>query len=113
MSKAESSHAMKSSAKVQLYHDILTQILRSLVELQRKGGLLNQFNYRGKVYNVLLFSHYLLYLVIQKVMTGFVADITVAEVVFAAYAVTATPHVVRLTMSTFNGNTFYLPKSNA
>jgi hypothetical protein len=55
MSKAESTHAMKSSAKVQLYHDILTQIFGSLVDLQRKGGLPYQFHYRGKVYNVLLF----------------------------------------------------------
>ena len=47
MSKAESTHAMKSSVKVQLYHDILTQIFRSLGELQRKGGLPYQFHYRG------------------------------------------------------------------
>jgi hypothetical protein len=55
MSKAESTHAMKSSSKVQLYHNILTQIFRSLVDLQRKGGLPYQFHYQGKVYNVLLF----------------------------------------------------------
>ena len=55
MSKAESTHAMKSSVKVQLYHDILTQIFGSLGDLQRKGGLPYQFNYHGKVYQVLLF----------------------------------------------------------
>ena len=55
MSKAESTHAMKSSAKVQLYHDILSQIFGSLTELQGKeGGLPYQFHYRGKVYNALL-----------------------------------------------------------
>ncbi|WP_288992458.1 hypothetical protein [uncultured Marinobacter sp.] len=55
MSKAESTHAIKSSAKVQLYHDILTQIFGSLVELQgNEGGLPYQFHYRGKVYNALL-----------------------------------------------------------
>jgi hypothetical protein len=55
MSKSESTHAIKSSAKVQLYHDILTQIFGSLVELQgNEGGLPYQFHYRGKVYNALL-----------------------------------------------------------
>jgi hypothetical protein len=55
MSKAESTHAMKSSAKVQLYHDILSKIFGSLVDLQGKeGGLPYQFFYRGKVYNSLL-----------------------------------------------------------
>jgi hypothetical protein len=55
MSKAESTHAMETSAKVQQYHDILSQIFGSLVELQGKeGGLPYQFNYHGKVYNVLL-----------------------------------------------------------
>ena len=54
MSKAESTHAMKSSAKVQLYHDILSQIFASLVDLQGKDGLPYQFNYRGNVYNSLL-----------------------------------------------------------
>jgi hypothetical protein len=33
MLKAESTHAMKSSAKVQLYHDILSKIFGSLVDL--------------------------------------------------------------------------------
>jgi hypothetical protein len=52
MSKVESAHAMKSSAKVQLYHDILSKILGSLVDLQGKEGCLPyQFFYRGKVYN--------------------------------------------------------------
>jgi hypothetical protein len=56
MLNVESTHAMKSLAKVQLYHDILSQIFGSLVELQSKeGGLPHQFNYYcGKVYNVLL-----------------------------------------------------------
>ncbi len=55
MSKAESTHSMKSSAKVQLYHDILSLIFGSLVDLQGKeGGLPYQFFYRGKVYNALL-----------------------------------------------------------
>jgi hypothetical protein len=55
MSKAESTHAMKSLAKVQLYHDIFSKIFGSLVDLQGKeGGLPYQFFYRGKVYNALL-----------------------------------------------------------
>ena len=54
MSKAESAHGMKSLAKVQLYHDILTKIFRPLAELQSKGGLPYQLHYRGKVYNVFL-----------------------------------------------------------
>jgi hypothetical protein len=55
MSKVESTHAMKSSAKVQLYHDILSLIFGTLVDLQGKeGGLPYQFFYRGKVHNALL-----------------------------------------------------------
>jgi hypothetical protein len=54
MSKAESAHAMKSSDKVQLYHDILTKIFQPLAELQSKGGLPYELHYRGKVYNVFL-----------------------------------------------------------
>jgi hypothetical protein len=54
MSKAESAHAMKSSSKVQLYHDILTKIFRPLSELQSKGGLPYKLHYRGKVHNVFL-----------------------------------------------------------
>jgi hypothetical protein len=55
MSKAESTHAMKSSAKVQLHHDIISKIFGSLVDLQGKeGGLPYQFFYRGKMYNALL-----------------------------------------------------------
>jgi hypothetical protein len=54
MSKAESTHAIKSVAKVQLYHDILSKIFRELGELQSKGGFPYQFFYRGKSYNVFL-----------------------------------------------------------
>jgi hypothetical protein len=55
MSKTESTHAMKSLGKVQLYHDILSKSFGSLVDLQGKeGGLPYQFFYRGKVYNALL-----------------------------------------------------------
>jgi hypothetical protein len=55
ISKAESTHAMKSLAKVQLYHDILSKICGSLIDLQgEEGGLPYQFFYRGKVYNALL-----------------------------------------------------------
>jgi hypothetical protein len=54
MSKAESTHAIKSAAKVQLYHDILSKIFRELAILQTKGGLPFQFVYRGKEYNVIL-----------------------------------------------------------
>ena len=54
MSKAESTHAIKSAAKVQLYHDILSKIFRELASLQTKGGLPFQFFYRGKEYNVIL-----------------------------------------------------------
>jgi hypothetical protein len=39
MSKAESTHAIKSAAKVQLYHDILSKIFREFATLQTKGGL--------------------------------------------------------------------------
>jgi hypothetical protein len=46
---------MKSSVKVQLYHDILSKSLGSLVDLQGKeGGLPYQFFYHGRVYNALL-----------------------------------------------------------
>jgi hypothetical protein len=46
---------MKSGAKVQLDHDILSLIFGSLVEIQGKeGGLPYQFFYHGKVYNALL-----------------------------------------------------------
>jgi hypothetical protein len=54
MSQAESTHAMKSSAKVQLHHDILSKIFGSLVLQGKEGGLPYQFFYRGKVYNALL-----------------------------------------------------------
>jgi hypothetical protein len=55
LSKAESTNAMRGSAKVQLYHDILSKIFDSFVDLQGKeGGLPYQFFYRGKVYNALL-----------------------------------------------------------
>jgi hypothetical protein len=55
MLKAESTHAMKSSVKVQFYHDIFSKIFGSLVDLQvKEGGLPYQFFYRGKVYNALL-----------------------------------------------------------
>jgi hypothetical protein len=56
MLKAESTYAMKGSAKVQLYNDILSKIFGSLVDLQGKeAGLPYQFFYREKVYNSLLF----------------------------------------------------------
>jgi hypothetical protein len=47
---------MKSAVKVQfLYHDILSLIFGSLVEIQGKeGGLPYQFFYGGAVYNALL-----------------------------------------------------------
>jgi hypothetical protein len=55
MSKAKSTHAMKSLAKVQLYHDIIFKIFGSFVDLQGKeGGIPYQFFYRGKFYNALL-----------------------------------------------------------
>jgi hypothetical protein len=55
MLKAESTHDMKSSAKIQLYDDILSNIFGSLVDLQGKeGGLPYQSFYHGKVYNALL-----------------------------------------------------------
>jgi hypothetical protein len=64
MLKAGSTHAMKSSAKVQLYHDILSKIFGSLVDLQGKeGGLPYQFFYHGKVYNALLLFPLLVILV--------------------------------------------------
>ncbi len=54
-SKAESTHAMKSLAKVQLFHDILSQTFGSLAQLQGKqDGLPYQFFHPGKVYNALL-----------------------------------------------------------
>jgi hypothetical protein len=55
MSKAESTLALKSLAKVQLYHDIISQNFGSLAQLQGKQeGLFYQFLYHGKVYNALL-----------------------------------------------------------
>jgi hypothetical protein len=46
---------MKSSAKVQSYHDIISKVFGSLVDLQgEEGGLPYQFFYLGKVYNALL-----------------------------------------------------------
>jgi hypothetical protein len=54
MSKSESTHAIKSVAKVQLYHDILSKIFRELATLQTKGGLPYQFFNHGKEYNVIL-----------------------------------------------------------
>ncbi len=54
MSKAESTHAVKSAAKVQLYHNILSKIFRELATLQTQGGLPYQFDYRGKQYKVIL-----------------------------------------------------------
>jgi hypothetical protein len=55
MLKAKSLHAIKSAAKVQLYHDILSKIFHELATLQTKEGLPYQFFvYHGKVYKVIL-----------------------------------------------------------
>jgi hypothetical protein len=109
MSKAESTHAMKCLAKVQLYHDILSKIFGSLVDLQGKeGGLPYQFFYRGKVYNALLLTRYLLSLAIPKAMIVFAADTTVADQVLLACAVTAIFPAARPIMLTMSGNILYL-----
>jgi hypothetical protein len=54
LSKAKNTHAVKSAAKVQLYHDILSKIFCELANLQTQGGLPYQFDYRGKEYKVIL-----------------------------------------------------------
>jgi hypothetical protein len=54
MSKVKTTHAIKSAAKVQLYHDILSKIFRELAALQTKGGLPYQFFHCGKVYKAIL-----------------------------------------------------------
>jgi hypothetical protein len=54
MSKAESTHAIKSVAKVQLYHDILSKIFCKLATQQIKGGLPYQFVYHGKEVNKII-----------------------------------------------------------
>jgi hypothetical protein len=101
---------MKSLAKVQLYHDILSKIFCSLVDLQgEEGGLPYHFFYCGKVYNaLLLFPLLLLSLVIPKVMIGFAVNTTVAVQLLLAYAVTAIFSAARLTMLTMSGNMLYL-----
>jgi hypothetical protein len=96
MSKAESTHAMKSLAKVQLCHDILSKIFGSLVDLQ------------GEETMPYCCSRYLLSLVIPKVMIGFAVDTTVAVQVLLAYAVTAIFPAARPTMLTMSGNISYL-----
>jgi hypothetical protein len=109
MSKAESTHAMKSLAKVQLYQDILSKIFGSLVDLQGKeGGLPCQFFYRGKCTMPYCCSRYLLSLVIPKVMINFAVNATVAVQVLLAYAVTAIFPAARPTMLTTSENIFYL-----
>jgi hypothetical protein len=111
MSKAESTHAMKSSAKVQLYHDILSKIFGShFVDLQgEEGGLPYQFFYRGKVYNPLLLFPLLVILGdIPKAMIDFAVNTTVADQVLLACAVTAIFPAAKPTMLTMSGNILYL-----
>jgi hypothetical protein len=53
-------------------------------------------------------SHYLLSLVIPKVMIDFAVDATVTDQALLDYAVTAIPSAVRPTMLTMIGNASYL-----
>ena len=53
-SKAENRHSMLSSQKVQLYHDILSRILRSLVELQQSEPMPFHLSFGNREYDVLL-----------------------------------------------------------
>jgi hypothetical protein len=109
MSKAESTHAMKSRAMVQLYHDILSKIFGSLVGLQGKeGGLPYQFSSVKKCTMPYCCSRYLLSLAIPKAMIVFAADTTVADQVLLACAVTAIFPAARPTMLTMSGNILYL-----
>jgi hypothetical protein len=104
MSKAESTHAMKSSEKVQLYHDILSKIFGSLVDLQgEEGGLPYQFFYCGKVYNALL-----LFPLLAVLGDTESHDRLCGRYVLLAYAVTAIFPAARPTMLTMSGNISYL-----
>jgi hypothetical protein len=109
MSKAESTHAMKSLAKVQLYHDILSKIFGSLVDLQGKeGGLPIRFSTVEKCTMPYCCSRYLLSLLIPKVMINFAVNTTVAVQVLLAYVVIAIFPAARPTMLTMSGNISYL-----
>jgi hypothetical protein len=109
MSKADSTHAMKSSAKVQLYHDILSKIFGSLVDLQGKeGGIPNQFFYHGKMCNALLFFLLLVVLGDTESHDHLCGQTTVADQVLLACAVTAIFPAARPTMLTMSGNILHL-----
>ncbi len=53
-SKAENRHSMLSSQKVQLYHDILSRILLSLVQVQQADPMPFHLSYHNREYDVLL-----------------------------------------------------------
>ena len=54
LSKSENKYKLDSLQKVQLYHEILTDIFESLMALMDGGGIPFTFQYRGKEYTVLL-----------------------------------------------------------
>jgi hypothetical protein len=104
MSKAECTQAMKSTAKIQLYHDILSLIFGSLVEIQgNEGGLPCQLSTVKRFTMLSCCSSDLLSLGIPTVTIDFVVNTTVVDQVLLAYAITAIPHTVRQTMLTVIG----------
>ncbi len=52
MSAAEVKHSMSPVERLQLYHDIIADIFKSLVELQESDGIPYKFEYRGVNYEV-------------------------------------------------------------
>jgi hypothetical protein len=52
LSKNENTFRMNSLEKLQMYHDILDDMLASVVKLQSEGGVPISFTYRGKRFDV-------------------------------------------------------------
>jgi hypothetical protein len=83
---------MKCLAKIQLYHDILSQIFGSLADLEGKeGGMPYQFYMVEKFTLPYLCFRYLPSLVIPKVMINFAVNTTIVLQVLLDYTITAIP----------------------
>ena len=52
LSRQENQHRLDSKEKLRLYHEILEEILESLMLLQERGGLPFEFDYQGQHYKV-------------------------------------------------------------
>ncbi len=89
-SKAESAHDIKGRVKVQLYHDIVAKINKSLVKIAQAGGLPSSFVYKGNPYHVTLKFPVLVVRVTLKNMTSLVPIKHVAIPLPLAYAATVT-----------------------